>query len=312
MKAVQFSRYGGSEVIEINKDVPMPMPAEGQVLVEVYAASLNRFELKLMEGYLKDKLPVEFPYRQGGDFSGVITEIGKGVTEFKVREEVYGTALIIAGGSGGMAEYTSANVVNIGLKPQKIDFVQASSLPLVGSSVLQAIEEHIKLQRGQKILIHGGAGGIGSLAIQLAKHIGAYVATTVSPDGTEFVKSLGADQVIDYKTQKFEEILIGFDSVYDTVGGVTTDNSFKVLKKGGILVSMLGKPKEKLAEKYGIKVIGQVTQTNNDHLERLSQLIDTDAIKPQVDKVFALEQAKAAFEYFQNGSPRGKVVVKIK
>ncbi len=312
MKAVQFSKYGGSEVIEINENASMPTPAEGQVLVEVYASSINPFDDKLMHGYMKDNIPLEFPYTQGGDLSGVITKVGKGVLEFKAGDEVYGSALILNGGSGGMAEFASVNVKNIAFKPKKINFVQAASLPLVGSSVVQALEEHIKLQPSQKILIHGGAGGIGSLAIQLAKHIGAYAATTVSSADKKFVKSLGADQIIDYKKEKFEEILADFDAVYDTVGGRITDDSFKVLKKGGILVSMLGMPKEELAKEYGVNVIGQGTQTNREHLERLAQLIDQEVIKPQVDKVFPLEQVKDAFAYFEKGSPRGKVVVKIK
>ncbi len=174
------------------------------------------------------------------------------------------------------------------------------------------MEEHIKLGRGQKILIQGGAGGIGSISIQLAKHLGAYVATTVSSEDIEFVKSLGVDEVIDYKAEKFEDKLSDFDAVFDLVGGDTTDRSFKVLKKGGILVSMVGQPKEELAQEVGVTAIGQGTQTNSQHLIRLATLVDQGVIKPQVSKVFPLTEVKEAFDYLEKSSPKGKVVLKIK
>ena len=309
MKAGQYSKYGGPKVIEINGNAPKPSLSNGQVLVEIHAASLNPFDVSLRLGYMKDMMPLQFPVTIGGDFSGVVTQLGEGVSEFKIGDEVYGQALIINGGSGAFAELTSAKVATIAHKPKIINHIEAASLPLVGSSAIQVLEEHIKLKSNDKILIHGGSGGIGSIAIQLAKSKGAYVATTVSAENMEFVKGLGADEVIDYKTQKFEELLKDFDAVFDTVGGETTNKSFKVLKKGGIFVSMLGAPSAELAKQYGITAIGQVTRVNSKTLGRLTELVDKGVIKAQIDKVFPLDKAREAFEYLENGHPRGKVVI---
>lgn len=308
MKAVQIKNYGGNEVIEIVDNVAKPSAGDGQILVEVYAASINPFDLYVRSGGIKLDLPLIL----GGNFAGKGVELGKGVSDFKVGDEVYGDALVLNGGSGGFAEFAAANVANSALKPGNIDFVEAGSLPLVGASAIQALEDHIKLQNKQKILIHGGAGGIGSIAVQFAKALGAYVATTVSADDVEFVSGLGADDVIDYQSEDFTKKLGDFDAVFSTVGGDVVDKSFAVVKKGGVIVSMLGAPNEDLAKKYGVTAIGQSTQTNADRLSRLAKYIESGKIKPQVDKVFALEQAKEAFEYLEKGSPRGKVVLKIK
>lgn len=312
MKAAQFNKYGGTEVIEINQNAPKPSAISGQVLVEVYAASLNPVDSAIRAGFLKQMVPLQFPATLGGNFSGVVTQLGDGVTEFKIGDEVYGQALVLNGGSGGFAQFAASNVANTAYKPKSIDHIQAASLPLVGASAVQALEEHIKLKSGQKILIHGGSGGIGTIAIQLAKSMGAYVATTVSADNKENVKELGVDKVIDYENEAFEDLLHDYDAVYDTVGGQTTDRSFKVLKKDGIIVSMLGQPNPELAKQYGVNVIGQVTNSSAEHLTRLAKLVDNGIIKPQVDKVFPLEQTKEAFDYLEKAHPHGKVVLKIK
>lgn len=305
MKAARINKYGGSDVIEINDNESKPTPGENQVLVEVFAASLNPFDWKVREGYLKDAIPLKFPFTLGGDFAGVIKDSG---------EEVFGSANVVGGGSGSLAEFAAANNGAIAKKPKSLNFVEAAASVLVGVSALQALEEHINLQKGQKILIHGGAGGIGSTTIQLAKSIGAYVATTVSSDDIEFVKGLGADEVIDYKTQDFSKNppAGGFDAVFDMVGGETTNKSFLVLKQGGVLVSMLGQPNEELSRKYGVTAIGQNTKTDTKHLDRLRELIDSGKIKVKVDKVFPLDATKEAFDFLEHASPRGKVVVKIK
>lgn len=312
MKAVQINGYGGVEVLEFNQNAPKSLPSENQVLIEVQAVSINPFDYKVREGYMKDAMPLSFPATVGGDFSGIVLETGSGVTEFKSGDKVYGSALIFNGGSGSFAEFCVARKGNIALKPTTVDFAYAGALPLVGSSAIQAIEDHIKLQKNQKILIHGGAGGIGHMAIQLAKAIGAYVATTVSRNDMGFVKELGADEVIDYKTQKFEDILKDYDAVFDTTSKDSINRSFQILKKGGILVCMGGDPDENLAKKYGVTLIRQGTKPNTEHLRRLSQLVDSGKIKVAVDKIYPLEEVKEAFTYQEQVHPRGKVVLKIK
>ena len=312
MKAVQIKGYGGVKVIEINDNAPKPTPSKNQVLVEVHAASINPVDWKIRSGYMKDMMPLNFPATLGGDFAGAVTEVGEEVSEFKTGDEVFGSAIVLNGGSGSFAQFLVANVANIAHKPKTVNFEQAAALPLVGASAVQALEEHIKLQGGQKILIHGGAGGIGHVAIQLAKVLGAHVATTVSTEDTDFAKSLGADEVIDYKTQKFEELLKNFDAVFDTVGGKITDVSFSVLKKNGVIVSMVGQPNEDLAKQHGIIAIGQGTSTNASHLRRVAELVDSRKLKAKIDKIFPLEQVKEAFRYQEENHPRGKVVIKIK
>lgn len=310
MKAIQIKQYGGTEVTEVTQDVTKPNPNKEQVLVEIHAASLNRIDSIIRAGHLQETLPLTFPFILGGDFSGTVTELGEGVTGVNVGDEVYGQAGVLLGGSGSLAEYAVAQASKVAKKPTSVDMTQAASLPLVGASAIQGLEEHAKLQSGQKILIHGGAGGIGSLAIQLAKHIGAYVTTTVSTDDMDFAKSLGADEVIDYKTQDFSTLLSGYDAVF-----VTTQNalnpSIKVLRKGGILVSMVGSADENLAKEYGVTVISQMTQSSTEQLKRLAELVDSGKVKPQVDKVFKLDSAKDAFDYFEQKNPKGKVVIAI-
>lgn len=312
MKAIQIIRYGGSEVAEINSSVSEPAPKKDQIMVEVHDASINPFDIAVRSGRYQDHIKMMFPFVPGSDFSGVITKLGDGVSEFKEGDEVYGSANVLNGGSGSFAQFCVSNVKNSALKPKSIDHYYSASLPLTGSSAVQALEDHIKLKSGQKILIHGGAGGIGSIAVQLAKHIGAYVAATVSTNDMTFVKNLGADQVIDYRNKDFTKIIKDFDAVFDTVGAVTSQKSFRVIKKGGILVSMVGTPDPELAKKLGITTIGQNTKTNTIHLSRLAQLIDQGAVKPQVDKIFPMSQIRQAFDYFEKGSPKGKVVLKIK
>lgn len=310
MKAAQISKYGGSEVVEINTNVEKPSLKTEQVLVEVYAASLNPIDYKIRLGYLKQMVPLNFPVTLGGDFSGVITQVAE-VSDFKVGDKVFGSAILLNGGSGSLAEFAAANTKNIALKPNLVDHLQAASLPLVGASAIQALEEHIKASSGQKILIHGGAGGIGSIAIQLAKLHEAYVVTTVKKDDETFVKGLGADEVIDYQTQNFEDQVSDLDAVFDMVGGEVTNKSFKVLKKGGVLVSMVGQPDDNLAKQYKVTAIGQMTNTNDEKLKRLAELVNLGKIHPQVDKVFPLGQVREAFDYLEKEHPRGKVVINI-
>ncbi len=311
MKAIQINSYGGPEVSELN-DVVKPFPKNGQILVEVYAASINPFDIKIRSGLYKEHMPIQFPATLGGDFAGVVTELGEGVDGFKVGDKVYGSANILNGGSGSYAEFATVNIANSAHMSKNVDFMEAAALPVVGCSAVQAFEQYFKLKKGQKILIHGGAGGIGHLAIQLAKSIGAYIATTVINDDLAFVKNLRADEVVDYQKQNFHEVLKDYDCVFDLVGGEVTNKSFGVLKKGGILVSMLGTPSEELAKKYGVTVVGQGTKTETANLTRVAELVDSGKMKVNIDKVFALDKVIEAFRYQEVKSPRGKVVLKIK
>jgi NADPH:quinone reductase-like Zn-dependent oxidoreductase len=312
MKAAQYPSYGDSSVIEINENAPTPTLKDGQVMVEVHAAALNPFDYKVRMGYMKEMIPLTFPVTIGGDFSGVVTEIAPGVTEFSVGDEVYGQAVVVNGGSGAIAEFAAANTKNTAKKPTSVDFSEAASLVLVGVSSIQALEDSMKLSSGQKILIHGGAGGIGSIAIQLAKHLGAYVTTTVSTGDEELVKSLGADEVIDYKTEKFEEKISDYDAVFDTIGGDTLERSFGVLKKGGVLVSMTGQVDQAKASEHEITGVGQFTDTNTIRLKRLAELVDSGVIRPQIDKSFTLDETAAAYTHLETSHPKGKVVVTVR
>jgi len=311
MKAVQINSYGKPDVIHI-VDIPVPQVTPNHVLVQVHAASINAVDWKISTGAYAKMMPVTFPITLGGDFSGVVTEVPEGVSEFAVGDEVYGNAIATSTGSGSMAEYVNAPTKSMSKKPVEVDWTQAAALPLVGVSALQALVEEMHLSAGQKILIHGGAGGIGSTAIQLAKHLGAYVITTVSGEDRDFVTSLGADEVIDYKTQKFEEIVKDVDAIYDTVGGETAEKSLDILKRGGTIVSMLGQPDPQKAKEKGINSIGQQTRTTTDRLMQLTKLVDEGAIKIQIDKVYPINQARDAFIYQEDIHPRGKVVILVK
>lgn len=310
MKAVQINSYGGVEVLEVKTDVAEPSPGEGQVLVEVHAASINPFDWKLREGYTKDYLKLDFPITIGGDFAGIVVGLGENVADFKVGDEVYGQAAVFSGGTGAFAQTLVASVGKIAKMPKNTDFLQAASLPLVGVSALQAIETHINLKPDQKVLIVGGAGGIGSVAVQIAKALGAYVAASAGGDDLDFVKGLGADEVYDYKENFFAKIH-EFDAVFDTAGK-ETDKAFRVVKKGGVVVWMTGSPDLELARKLGVVAIAQNSEGNRERLTRLAELVESGKVKPQVDKVFPLEKAKEAFTYLETGHPRGKVVLRIR
>jgi alcohol dehydrogenase len=312
MKAVRFLNYGGIDVLDVAANADKPVIRDGQVLVEVEAASINPVDYKVRLGYLKDFVPLKFPATIGGDFAGIVKEVRGDGSVFKNGDKVFGQATVLNGGSGSFAQFLAANSANTALAPTKIELLKAAALPLAGSSAVQAIEDIIKLKKGQKILVLGGAGGIGSIAIQLAKSIGAEVATTVSERNILFVKELGAKTIINSQKQEFDENLKDFDAVLDLVGGDATAKSLKVLRKGGVLVSLAGQPDQALAEKSGVTAVAQMTATDTKHLERLASLVDKGAIRVYVDKVFTIDQAREAFAHAEQNHPRGKVVLTIK
>ncbi len=309
MKAAQINSYGNGTV-RVNMDAPEPKAAPGKILVEVHAAGANPFDWKLAKGMFQEMMPFPLPGTLGGDFSGVVAESDN--ARFKRGDAVYGQAHVFSGGSGSFAEVLSANIGNIAEKPERLSHVEAAALPLTGASAIQALIDSMHLTKGMKILIHGGAGGIGTIAIQLARHLGAYVATTVTKKDEAYAKKFGADTIIDYESERFEDVAKGYDAVFDTVGGETYARSFKVLKKGGIIVSMLEQPNEQLMGAYGVKAVSQSTQVTRARLEKLKEFVDERAIQVNVDKTFSLEDAAAALAYLETGHPKGKVVLKIR
>jgi NADPH:quinone reductase-like Zn-dependent oxidoreductase len=312
MKSAQISKYGSTDVIEINQNTPEPTISSGKVLVTIKAAGINPVDWKIREGGMQQLVSLQFPSTLGMDFSGVIKQVGEGVSpDFKQGDEVYGQAGVTNGGSGAFAEIALANIETIANKPKRLSFPEAAGLPLVGVAAWRVLTEDMKLSKGQKILIHGGAGGIGSIAIQLAKELGAHVATTVSTNDKSFVQELGADKVIDYKTQTFEELLNDYDAVFDTVGGDTYRRSFKVLKKGSVIVSMLEQPDSELMNQYGVKAVFQFTQPDRQRLTKLAQWADQNKITVNVEKEFSLDEAGDALDYQRDLHPRGKVVLAI-
>lgn len=314
MKSIQIRKYGGSEVVEVNKKASVPSISSGKILVNVKASGVNPVDWKIREGYMQQVIPLQFPSTIGMDFSGVVKQIGEedASADFKQGDEVYGQASVLSGGSGAFAELSLANEDSIAYKPKTLNQLEAAGLPTVGVSAWQALVENIGLSKEQRILIHGGAGGIGPIAIQLAKHLGAYVATTVSKNDKQFVQELGSDQIIDYRTENFEDAIHDYDAVFDTVGGETYERSFKVLKKGNsIIVSMLEQPNAELMSQYGIEAVFLFTQVNRQRLTKLAQWVDQNNIKVNIDKTFPLDEAGKALDYQKDVHPRGKVVLTV-
>lgn len=310
-KGAIINNYGSIDGIEIEEKMLVPKVSSGKIVVEVFAASINPADIKIINGQMHANAPLKFPAVPGLDFSGIVSETGNDITDYKPGDKIYGQTTLFKDSYGAFAEFALTEPSFIAPKPENLSFIEATSLPLVGTSALQALTEHIKLSKGNKILIHGGAGGIGSIAIQLAKHLGAYIATTAKEADREFVTTLGVDQVIDYSRQEFANILSNFDAVFDTVGGETYTKSFKVLKKGGTIVSMIENPDDELAHQYQVKAIGQFTKVTHERLLKLKELAEKRAIKPCVYKIFELEELTEALKYQQEKHVQGKLVLKM-
>lgn len=301
-------------MVEVNKTASVPSISSGKILVNVKASGVNPSDWKIREGYFQQMAPLQFPSTLGGDFSGIVKQIGEDddiSSDFKQGDEVYGYTSVLNGGSGAFAELALANKDSIAYKPKSLNHLEAAGLPLVGFCAWQALVENIGLSKDQKILIHGGAGGIGSIAIQLANHLGAYVTTTVSTNDKQFVQELGADHIIDYKKENFEDVIHDYDAVLDTVGGETYIRSFKVLKKGGIIVSTLEQTNSELMNQYGIRAMFQFAQVNRERLTKLARWVDQNNVKVNVDKTFSLDEAAKALDYQKDVHPRGKVVLTV-
>jgi NADPH:quinone reductase-like Zn-dependent oxidoreductase len=312
MKAVQINHYIPINEVEVNQNTQKPLTQPGQLLVEVKAASVNPIDWKICEGFVKQRFELPFPITLGKDFSGTVLAVGSGVSGYKAGDEVYGESMIFNHGSGSFAEFINVDPKGIAHKPKNLSHIEAAALPLAGISAWQALVDFLHLKQGQKVLIHGGAGGIGSLAIQLAKYLGAHVATTASTENIKYVQSLGADEVIDYKNQKFETILKDYDAVFDTIGGETYAKSYQVLKKGGAIVSMLEAPREELMKQFGVKAFYEFTDINSESLKKLTEMVDQNRLNIQIDKTFPLDEARQALIHLRTGHPRGKVVIRMK
>ena len=307
MKAAVIREYGAQ--VEI-ANVPQPELLVDSVLIEVHAASVNPVDNIVRAGYMKEMMPILFPFTMGFDVSGVVLEVGDQVTKFKKGEEVFSRPNSMQAGT--IAEYTVVKAEELALKPSNISHQEAASIPLVGLTAWQALVAKGNLQKGQKVLIHAGSGGVGTLAIQMAKHLGAEVATTTSSANIELVKNLGADTVIDYKTQKFEEELSDYDLVFDMIGGETMEKSFKVLKKGGCLVSIKGQDTQGLADQYGVRFDAFYMWPSGEMLSQLAQLISDGVLKPVIDQTYLIDQTQEAYDYLESGRAKGKVVIQVK
>lgn len=308
MKAAVIKEYGAQvEII----DVPRPELLADSVLIEVHASSVNPVDGIVQAGYLKEMMPITFPFTMGFDVSGVVLEVGDQVSKLKIGDEVFSRPNGIQAGT--FAEFAVIKEEELALKPLNISHQEAASIPLVGLTAFQAMVTKANLQKGQKILIHAGSGGVGTLAIQIAKHLGAYVATTTSGSNTEMVKNLGADIVIDYKTQNFEDEIKDYDVVFDMMGGDIMNRSFKVLKKGGCLVSIKSFEDSKgLAKQYGIKFESFFMWPSGEMLAQLAKLISDGALKPVIDRTFSFDQLKEAYDYLNTGRAKGKIVIEVK
>ena len=308
VKAAYIKQYGDIDKVVQIGDMPKPKMLLHDTLIEVRAAGVNPVDWKIAEGHLKNVVPLNLPAILGSDVTGVVVDIGDVVTRFQRGDEVF--ARVNLARSGSFAEYVSVDEKIVALKPKNIDFVQAAGVPLAALTAWQALFENIQLQQGQKILIHGGAGGVGTFAIQFAKYIGAQVATTVSAENVTLAEELGADWVIDYQTQRFEEVLQDFDAVLDTVGGDTQTRSMEVLKSGGVLASTVGVVSK--IKKPAIRIEPVVAHPDGIQLSEISQLIEAEQVQPVIDRSFPLGKIKEALRYSQSGHAKGKIVLEIK
>jgi NADPH:quinone reductase-like Zn-dependent oxidoreductase len=305
MKAVHIHEQGGPEVLRF-EDVPRPEPGANEVLVKIRAAGVNPVDWKIREGQLGK---IALPAIMGIDFSGEIEALGPEVTEFRVGEAVFGS---VADESGSYAEYALAPVSQIVEKPKGLDDTQAAALPVPGITAWQALFDQAKLQPGQKILIHGASGSVGSLAVQFAKLKGAYVIGTASGSNADLVRGLGVDEFIDYRAKRFENVVRDVDVVFDTVGGETQDRSWKVLKKGGVLVSIVQPPSDETAKAHGVRgIFMREDATRKDELTEIADLVADGRIKVNVETILPLSEARQAQELSQTGHAKGKIVLTV-
>lgn len=306
MKAAIIDDYGAP--IEIG-DVDRPVLKDDSVLVAVHAAGINPIDDILRSGAIRDSSPLTFPHVMGYDVSGEVVEVGKDVTRCRVGDAVF--ARPNQEDAGAIADFARVKESELALKPESSSHVEAASVPLAGLTAWQALITRGKLKEGDRVLIHAGSGGVGTFAIQIARHVGAYIATTCSGRNADLVRSLGADVVIDYRTEAFDDLLSGYDLVFDMLGGETLKRSFGVLKEGGMMVSIKGQDTDDLASEFGVRFEWFLMEPDGEMLGRLGGLIDEGVVRPVVGRTFPMEKTAEAYEELANGDSVGKIVVTV-
>jgi NADPH:quinone reductase-like Zn-dependent oxidoreductase len=309
MKAIQLHNYGGPEVLKY-EDTPRPQPGEGEVLIRVHAATVNPIDWRVREGYMKDFWPHKFPLILGWDLSGVVEELGRGASRFKIGDEVYSVPDPTR--NGAYADYIVIRESELALKPNSLHHIRAAAVPLAALTAWQSLVDTAQLQRDQRVLIHGGGGGVGHFAVQLAKWKGTYVIATASTKNQELLRELGADETIDYTRQRFEDVARNIDIVLDPIGGDTQERSWQVLKKGGILLSVVQPPSADKAKALGIQATFVASHPNGAELAKIADLIDSGNLKPIVNRILPLSEARRAHELSQTGHIHGKIVLRVK
>jgi len=309
MKAVRFHSYGGSDVL-VYEEAPKPEPSAGEVLVRVHATSVNPIDWKIRAGYMKAFRDYPLPFILGWDVSGVVESIGPGVSGFKPGDEVYGFP--DASRNGAYAEYIAVEQTKLARKPKSLDHIQSAAIPLAGLTGWQALFDTAGLTAGQKVLIQAAAGGVGHLAIQFAKVKGLYVAGTASGRNQEYLKQLGCDLPINYETTRFEDVVHDYDAVVESMGGEVRTRSWKVVKKGGILVALIGPPpSEEEAKTHSVRASIIWGQAKSDQLEEIARLADAGRVKPEIAAVFPLRDAAKAHQMSETEHVRGKIVLQV-
>ena len=307
MKAVCIRSFGGPEVLEL-ADVEKPQPGNDEVLIRVRAASVNPVDYKIRSGTYPVVKQDQLPKVLGRDVAGEIERTGREVRNFKEGDTVYA---MLDGGPGGYAEYVTLRADLVAPKPGQLDYRAAAAVPLAGLTAWQGLFDHGHLQPGQRVLIHGGAGGVGHLAVQFAKARGATVVTTVGADDVEFAKHLGADQVVDYKHERFEDEVRDVDLVLDLIAGDTQERSWSILKDGGTMISSLARPSEAKARQHHAHAANFVAHPDREELIEIGRLIDEGRVHPHVSAVFELSEAAKAQVELERRHAQGKVVLQV-
>lgn len=308
MKAMRIHEFGGPEVLELN-EIAIPEPAADEVLIKVYATSVNPVDWKIREGQRKEKFPGTLPLTLGWDVSGVVEKAGDKVRNLQIGDEVYSRPDPTRNGT--YAEYVVVKANQVGLKPKSIDHINAAAVPLAGLTAWQGLFKYGQLLRGQKVLIHAAAGGVGTFAVQFARWKGAYVIGTASENNLDFIKQIGAHEAIDYKNETFENKLHDIDLVFDTIGGDTQKRSLEVLKNGGRLITTLKPENQDEAKLKNIHIEGFMAQSDPKDLQQIADLIDEGQVNPVISMVMRLEDAMRAEQISEEGHTRGKIVLKV-